>query len=198
MKAILISVQPQWVAKILNGEKTLEIRKSMPKCGLPIEVYIYCCKSGALLFKEQSTKTYWAEDENKSYRPNYALNGKVIGKFTLNKVEEIEKSKYNLCYTSKSLTEMNLLKHSCLTFRELHDYLQGKNGYAWHIDNLEIFDKPKELSEFYGAFSYDGGKPFINTYTNSLVHKVEINGEIGYESVSHLTRAPQSWCYIEV
>ena len=22
------------------------------------------------------------------------------------------------------------------------------NGYAWHIDNLVIFDKPKELNDF--------------------------------------------------
>ena len=44
MKSILISIKPKWVAKILNGEKTIEIRKTMPKCDLPIDVYIYCTK----------------------------------------------------------------------------------------------------------------------------------------------------------
>lgn len=44
MKAIMISIQPQWVEKILNGEKTIEIRKTMPKCELPCKVYIYCTK----------------------------------------------------------------------------------------------------------------------------------------------------------
>ena len=43
-KKILISIQPQWVEKILNGEKTIEIRKTMPKCELPVKVYIYCTK----------------------------------------------------------------------------------------------------------------------------------------------------------
>ena len=38
----MISIKPKWVAKILNGEKTIEIRKTMPKCDLPIDVYIYC------------------------------------------------------------------------------------------------------------------------------------------------------------
>lgn len=35
MKAIMISVQPQWVSKILNKEKLVEIRKTKPKCELP-------------------------------------------------------------------------------------------------------------------------------------------------------------------
>ena len=29
MKAILISIKPKWVAKILNGEKDIEVRKSI-------------------------------------------------------------------------------------------------------------------------------------------------------------------------
>lgn len=28
--------------KILNREKLIEIRKTMPKCELPIDVYLYC------------------------------------------------------------------------------------------------------------------------------------------------------------
>lgn len=31
MKAILISIKPKYVADILNGKKTIEIRKTMPK-----------------------------------------------------------------------------------------------------------------------------------------------------------------------
>ena len=43
-KSILMSVQPKWVAKILNGEKTIEIRKRFPKDYVGW-VYIYCTKS---------------------------------------------------------------------------------------------------------------------------------------------------------
>lgn len=35
MKSIMISIKPEWVKKILNGDKTIEIRKTMPKCELP-------------------------------------------------------------------------------------------------------------------------------------------------------------------
>ena len=40
MKKILISIKPKYVAEILNHRKTLEIRKTAPKCELPCEVYI--------------------------------------------------------------------------------------------------------------------------------------------------------------
>ena len=30
MKAVLISIRPEWVRKILNGSKTVEIRKTVP------------------------------------------------------------------------------------------------------------------------------------------------------------------------
>lgn len=29
-KAVLISIRPEWVEKILDGEKTLEVRKNRP------------------------------------------------------------------------------------------------------------------------------------------------------------------------
>ena len=38
MKNIIISIKPQYVEKILNGEKTIEIRKTMPKYELPCKV----------------------------------------------------------------------------------------------------------------------------------------------------------------
>lgn len=35
-KAVLISIRPEWVDKILNGEKTLEVRKNRPNMGTPL------------------------------------------------------------------------------------------------------------------------------------------------------------------
>ena len=42
MKAVMISIQPKWVEKIANGEKTIEVRKSRPKIDTPFKCYIYC------------------------------------------------------------------------------------------------------------------------------------------------------------
>ena len=135
-KSILISIQPKWVEKILNGEKTIEIRKTMPKCELPIDVYIYCTKDKAYL--------------NLINRGGF-LTRMLVAKFTLNKVEEIEpKVQFKLSgayctYRMEKLATTTLLEKSCLSFEELDLYLNWNTGYAWHIDNLEIFDKPIEL-----------------------------------------------------
>ena len=67
-------------------------------------------------------------------------------------------TKENELYTGAPLKEMDvykeqdLLKVSCLTENQLFDYCNlesGKPFYAIHISKLEIFDEPKELSEFY-------------------------------------------------
>ena len=156
MKAILMSVHAKWCAKIMNGDKTIEVRKSKPNVDLPIDVYIYCTKSNYLGFISNR------------------YIGKVVAKFTLNKVEEIDKyQSMNPLYTLPA----------CLTANEWCDYLGEKVGYAWHISNLEIFDKPKELSEFYQY-------KFIED--TNITHK-----EQHFRPYLKLTKAPQSFCYIE-
>ena len=64
------------------------------------------------------------------------------------------------------------MKLACLSIKEFDDYSKGQVAYAWHIENLIIFDKPKELSEFSTIV-----KPNKPTY--------------------RLEKAPQSWCYVE-
>ena len=201
MKAILISIKPKWVAKILNGEKTIEIRKTCPAIfkhlksyeGAELDVYIYCTKGNVELYKWSEAVGYLADNNEKNYHHQpctpKTLNSKVVAKFTLNKVEEIKpKVKLGLLntyntYETETLVINPLLKKCCLLYEELDSYLKWKNGYAWHIDNLEIFDRPKELNEFYG---YTDKK--IEWYSG--LPKVRV--------MASLTKAPQSWCYVEV
>lgn len=49
MKAVLISIRPEWVEKILAGKKTLEVRKNRPKLEAPFRCYIYCTHNGGWL-----------------------------------------------------------------------------------------------------------------------------------------------------
>ena len=49
MKAVLISIRPEWVDKILAGKKTLEVRKNRPNMGTPFKCYIYCTNNGGWL-----------------------------------------------------------------------------------------------------------------------------------------------------
>lgn len=212
MKAILISISPEWVAKILNGEKTIEIRKTAPKCKLPIQVYIYCTKNklhysvGALMFnkddcfKRSVDKTYKYGDsvELMGYYPDYPydknnfLNGKVVAKFTLRGVEEMMPF-FHWC----------IEKETCLTRDEVLDYLDSKDKsvgnpkrqdkvYAWHISDLEIFDEPKELSEFYTLKCNQKKEPcnIKDVFGVEECHRI-------CKLCEPLTKAPQSWQYVE-
>lgn len=158
MKEILISIKPQWVAKILNGEKTLEIRKTKPKCELPVKVYIYCTK--AIEFK--GINLYELKKVNDKYElglhGDNTINGKVVAEFTLNKVEE---HKFNYIFENPETSEEELtynfttqeMKNAGFDLGwELDEFLyyygKEKTLYAWHIEDLVIYDTPKELSEF--------------------------------------------------
>ena len=169
MKSVLISIKPQWCKLIANGKKTIEVRKTKPKIETPFKCYIYCTK-GKPIF-EQSAFC------------NDISNGKVIGEFVCENIETID-----LIY-SENLRQANskineILKNSCLSAYDLLVYLsrdnKDKNGYAWYISNLVVYDKPMELSEFR---SYN-----CRAYID----------ENSYPMPTHeITRPPQSWCYVE-
>lgn len=163
MKAILLSIKPKYVADILNGKKTIEIRKTMPKCDLPIDVYIYCTKNRLGLYWANK----WVAIPQMPTVPS-VRNGKVVAKFTLRKVEAID-------IWQEDLEEK--MKLACLSIKEFDDYSKGQVAYAWHIEDLVIFDEPKELSEF---------------WTTS--HKVK--GKKGHYTSHQISKAPQSYCFI--
>lgn len=154
-KVILMPMQPKWLAKILNGEKTIEIKKTMPKCELPIDVYLYCTKTnkkGWCMVGINGNETYYQKyDRNAVSSPdyNYSGNGKVVAKFTLKWCD-----KRSIAELTHSLSDFNtFLKRAGIDWyknsKEFHDYVGEKDYiYAWHIDNLVIFDKPMELREF--------------------------------------------------
>ena len=187
MKAIMISIRPGHVRDIVNLIKKIEVRRNKPSCDLPIDVFIYCAKDvkrnlQKVLSVGRMEYFYCLEREKRS-----SLNGKVVAKFTLNKVEEIE-YRDTLGYPrTKTLDSYDLTKASCVDNCDIKKYLKSKNGYAWHIDNLVIFDKPRELNEFMKVSCK--GCPFENTQTchNDTTGKY-----------CRLNRAPQSWCYVEV
>lgn len=132
MKSILISIKPQWVAEILNQRKTIEVRKTAPKCGLPVDVYIYCTKT-----IKPVSRYDWGE---------FTFNdlpklGKVVAKFTLKSVH-----KFDWRLVANPFFKV---RGSCLDYDQLRDYATDKKGvvhdlYGWCISDLEIFDEPKE------------------------------------------------------
>lgn len=194
-KAILMSIQPKWLVKILNGEKTIEIRKTMPKCDLPIDVYLYCTKEKTMLcdfgdneFPYKNGGYELSSDlVNIKNHDAEILNGKVVAKFTLNKVDEILNMVIGYAMYNKSQEHLDkVMKKSCLTNNQLEKYLNKKDGYAYHIDNLVIFDKPMELSDFYKS-RFEPNK--ITDAYEKTFHDL---------SKYRVTKAPQSWQYVYV
>ena len=195
MKAILISIKPKYVADILNHKKTIEVRKSFPKCDLPIDVYIYCT-----LTKNNGIFLYDMKHDKPILR-----NGKVVAKFTLNEVEEIKFFDYVSPdddysveeYRTDDMDAFDLCSLACLEYDELEDYLYPNNGYAWHIDNLVIFDKPKELSEFY-KIGYEEAYDLASLGWDSE-ECLDYHASIKRLNKQYqLTKAPQSYMFIEV
>ena len=213
-KAVLISIKPEWVEKILNSEKTIEIRKTMPKCELPCKVYIYCTKSKTTALNNHNGNIFLSPAKWQDYSE---VNGKVVAEFTLNKVDKIGLAD---AFRNYGLWLMNdetvledsqieqFLRDSCLTYEQLTDYIgcgdvenwTFENGYAWQIDDLKIYNQPKELSEFnkyFGHKDYPCDK-CEHSYTNREECCIECElGDYKDCVYAKLTIAPQSWCYVE-
>lgn len=133
MKSVLISIQPKYVELIASGEKTIEIRKSRPKLETPFKCYIYATKSGDRIVLKN----------DRVFEISKALTGKVIGEFVCDNIDKIG------WFGNYKILEDRYLEESCLTLKELYKYTKGEIYYEWHISDLKIYDKPKELSEFY-------------------------------------------------
>ena len=191
MKAIMISIQPQWVEKILNKEKTIEIRKTIPKCKLPCKVYIYCTK-GQELWGDGTGETWHGIDENEDIQLVHELNptltrlnGKVVAEFTLKNIVKFDIE--NIILMGK---QKELMQKSCLGGVSLRKYLSNKTGYSWCIDKLKIYEGPKALTDFYKLKKCDSCK--ISGYESSACRFDE-----DCRVPVQISKPPQSWCYVE-
>ena len=197
-KAVLISTRPRWCEKIARGEKTVEVRKNRPKLELPFKCYIYCTKAENRLITilkdgdENYGETYhgkpvFIKTEKGSVCDMYGKRQKVIGEFTCDRIYELETRSPSGSYYVKGENQPTtnaVARQSCLTLRDMHEYLKAKTGYGWHISDLKIYDTPKELSEFRRPLSCE-----------SCVYWK--NGGTCVDGGLLIERPPQSWCYVE-
>ena len=193
MKSILMSIKPKYVSMILNGKKTIEVRKRFPKDYVGW-VYIYCTKEDDL-FKSYIRMGYFTT-RSTADDIKYNGKGKVVARFWCDNVEEInyDHDEREEWYATKTLNDKELEKQSCLTYEELDDYLKG-NGYAIHITKLEIFDKPREISEFRKYCDKHFG--LFNRCLDCKAYTPDDDIEdYCAKGKLKLTKAPQSWLRI--
>lgn len=174
-KAVLISIKPKWCELIASGKKTVEVRKTKPKLETPFKCYIYETKG------KTEVPVFIDEEGHEIYEGR----GQVIGEFVCDNI-------YPIRYEMDGFADFIDCETSCLKPRDFIAYGKGKPIYGWHISDLVIYDKPKELSEFRkaGALSYDDW--LYGIYNG----KAESNYD-KYLMPFTMTRPPQSWCYVE-
>lgn len=165
-KAVVLSIRPKWCGKIASGKKTIEVRKTRPKLDTPFKCYIYCTQSGVALGA-------------------FGKHGKVIGEFTCDRIDRLAPA--NEPYGIYDIDDDYVLQ-SCLAGGALWDYGNGATLYGWHISDLKIYDKPRELREFKKSnrdcFYADLG------LAKRDCHDCKNSG-------CFFERPPQSWCYVE-
>lgn len=139
MKSVLISIKPKWCELIASGKKIIEIRKTKPKIDTPFKCYIYCTKDKTISF--WTGKRYSYADDRSHNLSDVCGSGKVIGEFICDRIRPIAILAHIMVSTVDCM-------HSCLSACEILEYADGKTVYGWHISDLKIYDKPKELSGF--------------------------------------------------
>lgn len=194
-KAVLISIRPEWVEKIANGEKTIEVRKTQPKLEAAFKCYIYCTNVRPFLVWGGVFRGDWCTEFTRlsgygraeANRIWDVFNGHVAGEFICDRVETIKAATepYGIYDVDDDFVVQTRLVDGALW-----EYGKGATLYGWHISKLEIYDTPKELPEFH------------------TWKKCKSCSKSGYESTAciydencmipaAITKAPQSWCYVE-
>lgn len=183
MKAILMSIQPKWCAKIESGVKTIEVRKTRPKIETPFKCYIYCT------FPQKPVYDIWI---NRGTKNRFLGNGKVIGEFVCDRIYNIEP--HDDGFGVNQYTFVGADSEECkggLSFEELKKYLGENIGCGWRISDLKIYDKPKELGEFKKVGFMTEEQWLYALYPNTHCHYA------AWAKKFEITRPPQSWCYVE-
>jgi len=179
MKAILMSIRPQHLVNILNGKKTIELRKRFPS-DFRGWVYLYCTKAKPYLcrFFGRYFITDYLDPEVKD---GLVKNGLVVARVWVYNIEETITINWDT--QTQTLSEFELSVRSCVSIKDLNnDFVDSK---AIDISKLEIFDKPKELGEFYYY-----KKRLIDCGMDCPPYFDEVKTQV--------RKAPQSWQYIYI
>ena len=112
-----------------------------------------------------------------------AINGKVVASFVVSECEEIKMlKKYVGTYTDYQL------QNACIDMNEAKRYSKKKPLFAWHISQLKIFDRPKEIKDFVSVNKCNINCPLDAPYECKTKRCIQY---------CRITKAPQSYCYVE-
>lgn len=172
-ECMMLSIQPEWVAKILNGDKTIEVRKQFPsvfKNGEHFKVYIYCTQKHYLLSYPVNDETRFFNTDDKEKAQSYQHHeGKVVGEFICDDVYTL-KNNGNCFKVEEPPEETNHIAiQSCLGYEDMKRYCHD-TVYGYHISDLKIYSEPIEI----GRVTLANGNQVIRT-PQSYFYVKELN-----------------------
>ena len=110
MKALLLSIKPEYVEKILQGEKKFEYRKRLAKEDVSY-IYVYSTAPSMKVVASVHIEGHLSDSPTALWEKTKAAAGISRAKF--------------------------------------RDYFRGcKNAYAYKLGKVEVFESPKNLSDF--------------------------------------------------
>ena len=137
-KAVLISICPEWCERIINGQKTIEVRKTRPKLETTFKCYIYCTKNAKMQFWTGPRYSYVDDHSHNAF--DRCGNGKVIGEFLCDQIIEDRTYGHN----------EEFYRAACVSAYDAAAYAMQSPMYGWHISDLRVYDHPRDLWEFTG------------------------------------------------
>ena len=168
---VLASLKPYYYYLVGEGIKKIEVRKGEPKAkDWDRDVLFY-------MSKDEKSFAEIPKELQEKYRKHF---GKVGLEFICDEIQS---------YTSDDIKFFtHIAEESCVSKCDLLRYKGEKQYlYGWHISNLKIYDKPKELSEF-KTLCYSCGYQTLGISSNCKK----------CSQYAPLTRPPQSLCYVEI
>ena len=183
---ILVSIKPYYYYLIAEEKKKIEVRKMALK-NLPQDIVFY-------MSKDEKSFAKIPKEFQEKYRKHF---GKIGMRVVCDKVYEYTFSHHEAEYRVTHVEQ----KTMCLNQPELIRYGKGKTLYGWHISQLKIYDKPKELREFSHICSYknDDGSCQCRK-VDCLYQQRDYNTDGSVNLVTcgkSITRPPQSYMYVE-
>ena len=215
MRAIMKSVSPRICEKVANGDCTILVSKTAPKCEVPFKGYICCTSAKPYLYREANPPFELFLDSDLYKGEGYddrLFSGKVIGEFICDEIIEWQHDRghqYYVDYPDDCTSYFPYLKcHSEATglkCSEIEEFGKGTTLYGWHISDLKIYDKPKTLAEFYkcGAKSFEelSDTEDLCSYCSRTACCEGRWCDEAYQNYLDvdfaLTCAPSNWCYVE-
>lgn len=190
MKAVLLSIRPEWCKLIWSGMKTVEVRKTRPKMETPFRVYVYCTLAASKEFKLDD-RNWDASTKNHGGWPQ--KRGRVIGEFVCDDVRRIGPE---YCVIREDIEAA--IAGSCLTIQEVKDYagwkgrrlIDCRDAYCWHISDFKLYEKPVRLKDFWAI------QPCTHRGDCCTCRRWDAKKLICRGEAFGIERPPQSWCYV--